>query len=84
MGSYFLHKCGDKDAAPVDPKEAVLCLSIMERKAPGSLLEEQISEAKEFYELTLLLKMRHLVVIRWYGEAPAKLLQANGRPQDGG
>lgn len=77
--SYFCYEDdgrGGEGAAHVDSDDAVLRLSIMERKEFGSLLEEQISKSAVFYASTLLPRVESLVRAEEYRRASVGLLEA--------
>jgi len=53
--SYFRHDDGQEgDVAYVDKDDAILRLSVMERKEFGAMLEEQVSNSAIYYASTLL------------------------------
>jgi len=73
--SYFRYDDGQTDAALVDEEDAILRLSIMERKDFSSLLEEQISSAAIYYTSTLLPQVQSLVANNEYENASTELLE---------
>ena len=72
---YFRYDSED-GAALVDGEDALLRLSITERKEFGGLLERGISEAALYYTRTLLPEAQRLVADAEYEEAATKLLEA--------
>ena len=76
-GDYFLHSSDTPDgSAIVDPSDALLRLSIAERRSIGSLLETQLSSAAVFYASHLLPRVRSLVEEGDGDAAATRLLEA--------
>jgi len=73
--SYFRYDDGQTDVALVDEEDAIMRLSIMERKDFSSLLEEQISSAAIYYTSTLLPQVQSLVANNEYEKASTELLE---------
>jgi len=73
--SYFRHDDG-QEVALVDKDDAILRLSIMERKEFSSLLEEQVSAAAIFYSSNLLPEVQRLVENNEFDAASVQLLEA--------
>lgn len=69
--------CGGfgSDSGLVDKEDALLRLSILERKEFSTLLEEQISKTAEFYTYTLITRVDKLIALNDLEEASSLLLE---------
>ena len=74
LGSYFRYDDTEQHTY-VDEEDAILRLSIIERKEFGTLLEEQISTAAIYYTNTLLPQVQTLLSNKQYNEAAMQLLE---------
>ena len=77
--SYFCYDDdgdGENNMALVDEEDAILRLSIMERKEFSGLLEDEISKSAIYYNSTLLPNVQRLVDDGDFNEAANQLLEA--------
>ena len=76
--SYFCYDAGDgeNNIALVDEEDAILRMSIMERREFTALLEDEISKSAIYYNSTLLPNVQRLVEDGDFNEAANQLLEA--------